>query len=160
MDKPGHIYLLKANGLHKIGRSKDVDRRMGQIQPKLPYASELVLSAKVADAAAAERMLHERFADRRVRGEWFSLNDIDLNWVKRWADPTKSLPRRYKMNRNQKPTGIKIQAGDVLYIAFLVGCLAVAVFALWKPDLGGLAGGNNRPQPEPWAGLLALGRGR
>lgn len=79
---PGWIYLLRGeNGLYKIGMTKRTpDQRLAEFSPKLPFDSLLVDTIESQDAVRLELEIHERFADKRVRGEWFALNQEDLNW--------------------------------------------------------------------------------
>jgi len=80
---PGHVYLLLAdNGLYKIGWAANVDNRILQLEPKLPYDLELIHSIKTDRPRTLERELHGKFADKRVRGEWFKLDTEDVAYIK------------------------------------------------------------------------------
>lgn len=81
----GYIYFLKAdNGLVKIGRAKDLRQRLDHFTAKLPYKLKLVHSIKTDDSVGLEKVFHEKFHDKRKRGEWFELSDSDLQEVKAW----------------------------------------------------------------------------
>lgn len=81
--RPGWIYLLRAeNGLYKIGMAKELDRRVVQIGIQVPFSVELVHSVEVRDRVLTEALYHERFRNKRVKGEWFRLDEEDLEWLK------------------------------------------------------------------------------
>lgn len=81
--KPGFVYLLKAdNGLYKIGKAKEIDSRLTQIKPALPYELELVVYYQTADMTYSELHWHEHFADKRKNGEWFALTETDVKTFK------------------------------------------------------------------------------
>jgi hypothetical protein len=77
--KSGFIYLVRANtGEFKIGYSVDVQKRLKAFSVQPPFEYELIHSIPVDDMAQAELMLHEKFLDKRIRGEWFKLSDEDV----------------------------------------------------------------------------------
>lgn len=82
MDCPGYVYLLKAEGplegYYKIGRTRNIPKRMGFIKLQLPCAVSLVHIESVPDTTLAEAFLHSFFADLRVNGEWFELQEEDI----------------------------------------------------------------------------------
>ena len=79
----GFVYLLRAdNRLYKIGRSKAINERIKQLEIKLPYELELVAFIVVGDMYKVERWLHRKFADKRKRGEWFELEEVDIEFIK------------------------------------------------------------------------------
>ena len=76
--KNGNIYLMgnKRNGYTKIGfTTKDPKYRESTLQSEEPEV-ELVKSFK--GTMDDEQRLHEEFHDKRLRGEWFDLDDSDL----------------------------------------------------------------------------------
>jgi hypothetical protein len=92
--RPGFIYLIRSGPHYKIGMSKDPRRRFRQIAfgtsrelaiiyttDSLSGEAELVHTIRTDDMPAAERQLHERFADKRIKGEWFGLSRKDVNWL-------------------------------------------------------------------------------
>lgn len=80
--RAGYVYLLSGGGYYKIGLSKSVDIRIEQISPKLPFEIELIHQIKADDMVTLENQLHERFADKRVNGEWFMLAQEDIDYIK------------------------------------------------------------------------------
>ncbi|MFG2352617.1 GIY-YIG nuclease family protein [Streptomyces sp. NPDC048521] len=72
--QPYKTYLITAEGLSlgKIGRAKDPRTRLRQLQTGQPVE----LSLAWACDGDFEQALHRRFADNRVRGEWFDLASL------------------------------------------------------------------------------------
>jgi len=70
------IRSLKLN-LYKIGYSSDVNTRFCVIKTHNADVLELIL-VFAEGTKELESSLHERFSDRRVRGEWFDLTKKDL----------------------------------------------------------------------------------
>jgi len=82
--RSGFIYLLRsATGPYKIGKSKDPSQRFHTIFTNSPVALELILQIETDDMHALERDLHQRFAAKRIQGEWFQLDDADLSSITR-----------------------------------------------------------------------------
>ncbi len=77
----GFIYILKGGGYYKIGKTTKLGRRMTEIKPKPPFDAELIHSFSSADIEQAEIDLHEKFASKRVNGEWFNLDQTDVNYL-------------------------------------------------------------------------------
>ena len=78
--EPGYVYLLEGGGFFKIGKATDLDRRVQQIFPKLPFECRLLHAIASDDCLALERWLHRRFADCRRNGEWFQLDAERVRW--------------------------------------------------------------------------------
>lgn len=69
--RPGTIYFVGfGDGPIKIGFTANLDYRMEHLQTACPYKLELL--ATVKGGLGTERELHTRFAEHRIRGEWFS----------------------------------------------------------------------------------------
>ncbi len=80
--KVGYVYLVAAdNGLHKIGRSINVDKRVTEFGIKLPMKTWLVHSFKSNKYDHAEAYLHQVFAEKRSHGEWFNLTQEDVDYI-------------------------------------------------------------------------------
>jgi acyl carrier protein len=77
----GYIYfILDKYGNCKIGKTTDLNRRIGEYT-KLPYEPicHHVIFSK--DITQSEKYFHEKFADKRLRGEWFLLSKDDLDYI-------------------------------------------------------------------------------
>jgi hypothetical protein len=77
--KIDYIYLMShTNGLTKIGKSVDPKAREKTLQAEDPRL-EMIFHHPSWDGL--ERKLHRIFADLRVRGEWFKLEDRHIDWI-------------------------------------------------------------------------------
>lgn len=77
----GYIYFVKEklNGCVKIGRSQDLEKRLQLFAVKLPFEIELLRYIKTYNFEKIELELHGYYASKRVNGEWFKLNEEDIN---------------------------------------------------------------------------------
>ena len=68
----GYVYLFKCGEEYKIGYSKNVERRIKELD-KRPYP--LVLISKIYSDIAyeIEQHLHRVLADYKIKGEWYHL---------------------------------------------------------------------------------------
>lgn len=78
-----YIYLIKdrRTGYIKIGYSQDPHSRLKQLTKQstlLPEPNEFEFVFVWEDYANKETTLHRKFADRRKRGEWFNLDEVDI----------------------------------------------------------------------------------
>ncbi len=81
------VYLMKdeSNGYHKIGISNKPEYRERTLQSEKPTI--VLLCAKEFPtriiAEAIESALHKAYEDKRLRGEWFALNEKDVLDIKK-----------------------------------------------------------------------------
>lgn len=80
----GYVYLIRMDRWHKIGCSKDILRRRGEIRLTLPAQEHLVHTIETDDPYGVEQYWHRRFAGSRSQGEWFELTPADVRAFKRW----------------------------------------------------------------------------
>lgn len=80
--KSGVVYLLKSAYGYKVGRTRNIPNRMRAFGVKLPFIYTIPLVAWFEDCHAAESRYHQRFADKRINGEWFDLNDSDIQSIR------------------------------------------------------------------------------
>lgn len=75
-NSPTNIYLMKdeRTGFHKIGFSNKPSAREKTLQSDNPL---IVMVGSWPGVKKNERELHECFADKRIRGEWFDLTSED-----------------------------------------------------------------------------------
>jgi hypothetical protein len=75
------IYLMAnvRNGCYKIGRSTQPEYRERTLQAQEPH---IVLIHCFPGTSATEKLLHEKFKSKRVRGEWFDLTFEDVEFIK------------------------------------------------------------------------------
>lgn len=80
---PGWVYIYKSQELYKIGRSRSEDCRVKKYITENPHELVLIHKAFVDDYIGAEKDLHETFADRRHSREWFRLDELDIETIKK-----------------------------------------------------------------------------
>ena len=83
----GYVYLIRSEHGYKIGKTTSVKSRVKLFGVKLPFDIELEHYAYFDDHHSAERELHERFSNKRIQGEWFDLNPIDVELIKSFGLP-------------------------------------------------------------------------
>ena len=81
-----HLYLMKdlANGFYKIGISNNPEYREKTLQSEKPTI-ELITSKGFSNrkiALAFESSLHKSYENKRLRGEWFELNEREIAEIK------------------------------------------------------------------------------
>ncbi len=80
----GYVYLIKSGKFHKIGRTNSPGRRGYEVALQLPEEIETVHLIKTDDPVGVEAYWHERFKDKRKKGEFFELPAEDIRAFKRW----------------------------------------------------------------------------
>jgi hypothetical protein len=81
----GFVYLVQGHrGEFKIGRTNLVDRRLSELGTTAAVEQTLIHEIKTDDPVGVESYWHTRFADKRMRGEWFKLAATDVRAFKRW----------------------------------------------------------------------------
>jgi hypothetical protein len=82
----GYVYLLKHGSRreYKIGRTNNRLRREGEIGIELPEKIEPIHVIETDDPVGVEAYWHRRFAEKRLKNEWFSLAANDVRAFKRW----------------------------------------------------------------------------
>ena len=84
-----HIYLIQSENLYKIGIAKDVNRRWKAISD-MPYKVNIIAySDLMPNPNKIEAELHNRYRDKRVKGEWFSLSSEEAEEVKDYLQSLK-----------------------------------------------------------------------
>ena len=84
--KTGYIYIIRSEtGEYKIGLTKNLKTdgaRLKSFSVQSPLEIELIHNFYADDTKQAEIKLHEKYAAKRVKGEWFALNQEDIDEIK------------------------------------------------------------------------------
>lgn len=83
--KSGFVYLIKRDSDYKIGVSSKPKSRITAIQTGSASPVETICLIKTDDMENLELALHNRFAEKRIRGEWFNLSTEDVEYIKSLA---------------------------------------------------------------------------
>lgn len=77
-----HVYLMVDNQTkkYKIGKSKTPEFRERTLQSEKPDI-ELLFSCH--ESIISEKRLHEMYAHKRIRGEWFDLDKKDISNIRK-----------------------------------------------------------------------------
>lgn len=81
-EKAGVVYLLKSAYGYKVGRTRNVPARMRAFGVHLPFIYTIPLCSWFADCHAAERRYHKMFVGKRINGEWFDLDENDIEKIR------------------------------------------------------------------------------
>lgn len=81
-DFSGYVYLIQSpQGAYKIGKTRNPESRFQTFGLTLPFEIEYVCVIKTNLMSNLEKELHERFAHKRLRGEWFQLEPNDVSYI-------------------------------------------------------------------------------
>lgn len=82
-----YIYFVRdASGSIKIGKTKNVLARISAIRTS--HASDLIILGVLKAAPKLEKQLHKRFAEHRIKGEWFTAAPDLLAFIEKEVTPS------------------------------------------------------------------------
>ena len=84
--KEGHVYLLRCQTYFKIGVAKNVEERLQAHQISNPYPIIYIGKFWCLNAKKSEAYLHQKFNNKRVRGEWYLLDLEDVKKIQKYGD--------------------------------------------------------------------------
>lgn len=88
-----YIMLNKQNRYYKIGRSIKPEYREKTLQGQEP---DVEIIEKWIASSEVEKILHRKYKEKRKRGEWFDLTDVDIEEIKIFMQTIVSKTRRQK----------------------------------------------------------------
>ena len=80
--EPGYLYLIQSKNLFKIGRCKSIENRFKSYTTENPHGVTLIAHAYVNNYTEAENELLAKYASKNYRGEWFELDQTDVEEIK------------------------------------------------------------------------------
>ena len=151
LKRVGCIYLIEAVGTNrfKVGRSSNLGIRIEQLRNQSPYPLKIVKQFNSLDCVTEEALLHRLLTPTRVYGEWFSLNETNLNlllknhfWSKSFIAVGQTLLKQWRQavcNSNLLLTdslkietnsskAIRARINHILDIALIAGQFSSAMF--------------------------------
>lgn len=83
----GWVYCIHAMTTphFKIGKARDAIQRTGEIAVSSSLEIEQIAHIRTTNRHKLEKWLHKKYADKRVKGEWFALAPDDIEYIKALA---------------------------------------------------------------------------
>ncbi|MDK7668684.1 GIY-YIG nuclease family protein [Cytobacillus oceanisediminis] len=80
----GYVYFFQEDKGHtiKIGRSHDPNERFEKLGAKMPFNLMKVHRIETNDMLSTEQLFHDFFKFKRENGEWFALQQREIEWIK------------------------------------------------------------------------------
>lgn len=77
------VYVIKSDHGYKIGITHSPEKRSSLIGTHLPFKSDVirVYPTKKETTREIEKWLHKYFKEKRLNGEWFAIDDVDLDKI-------------------------------------------------------------------------------
>jgi Meiotically up-regulated gene 113 len=92
----GYIYVIgfaEIPDLYKIGFTNNLERRLKLFDWASPFIPVVFHSIMVSSGQKIERMLHKTFKGKRVKLEWFSLTEDDLQFIRSIVPEVDAFPK-------------------------------------------------------------------
>lgn len=131
----GFVYFIKEDyaGRIKIGKTKDINQRLDTFNVKLPFNVTLIHVVESNNYHYTEKLFHILFQLKRVNGEWFELNDSDVNWIKSGQYTPKIMQSIHSVKTGPKQTKDRHVTATDKQISFLNSLLENSQLMLIKP---------------------------
>jgi hypothetical protein len=100
MDKK--VYLAKAGPFYKVGVSSNPGVRVNSLQIGCPYKIELQYTIECESPYKLEKAIHDRYSNRDGFGEWFQLDDHDLDDIFTYKENWESFIYLYNSDQPDK----------------------------------------------------------
>lgn len=82
--RKGYVYFAKSGiGLTKIGKTSNLQKRIKQLEKEVQSNLEVIHTIPSDNAYQTEQSFHKRFEEKRVNGEWFLLDELDIEEIKK-----------------------------------------------------------------------------
>jgi hypothetical protein len=77
----GLVYIARSGEYHKIGLTSDFERRREELTKNTPLEITWAYLIPTSDMHKLEKTLHEKYKNKRHKGEWFNLSETDLKEI-------------------------------------------------------------------------------
>ena len=98
------IYITGSTetNIYKIGLSSNPDQRVKNINGSSNQKNDYQKIYEVHNMNLSEKSLHLKYKEQRLNGEWFKLNQEDLDWIEENAETFCHDSYKDKLNRKLK----------------------------------------------------------
>jgi hypothetical protein len=76
--RSGYVYLVQSGQHFKIGITGNIKQRVISLETVVPEGVKLLAHCHTINHVALEKQLHDRYAKKRLNGEWFELAPEDV----------------------------------------------------------------------------------
>ena len=99
----GYVYLIRETGqnLYKIGKSINPKKRVRSIIGGHPNKADVVHIAWFEDHSYAEQMFLDTFSKTRQNGEWFILEEEDVEFIKSFGQNIEFIENKLSSSEKQ-----------------------------------------------------------
>lgn len=73
-----YIISIRESGLYKIGQTKNIEKRLKQLQTGNPFEFLLIKFFETSKFKELDSALHKKFKKNKYKNEWYKLNDTEL----------------------------------------------------------------------------------
>lgn len=80
-DLGGYVYILHTKHGYKVGKTKNDIERIRTINTMMPVDVFRVDVFHTRNRHIAEKFIHSLFAEKRMKGEWFEVNIVDVQEI-------------------------------------------------------------------------------
>jgi len=77
----GFIYLIKCNGIYKVGITQNIKKRFNKYKTENPFEAEIINCALIKGYKLLEQKLLEDLKEYNIRGEWFNLPEEKIKYI-------------------------------------------------------------------------------
>ena len=81
-----YVYFIKSEYGYKIGKTKNINKRLKTFDVKLPFDFYLYAYIETKKMDECEKFFHDIFQEKRINGEWFEINDYDFPEIERLSN--------------------------------------------------------------------------
>lgn len=89
----GYIYLISDDRYIKIGITKNIKNRINSIQHGNPDAN-IIYYKYIENYVNIEKILHEKYKSKKIKGEWFKLSEYDINEIKVYLEEVNEITQK------------------------------------------------------------------